>query len=319
MTMHHDISLADIGYYRIGGKAKLVLEAKNVNDVIEALNYIQDNSLLNYIVLGFGANIVLPDHDTDAVLWIHNGEEQMKLLDSNKVWAFAGETLDSVIKFSFANMLTGLGWAGGLPSSVGGAVRGNAGCFGSEMRDVVFSVQVIDALDLELHVKEVQKYDCHFAYRESGFKYNPNFIIVGATVQLNAATSDELAKDEATYHKNIAYRQAQHPMDYPSCGSVFKNIVQKDEVQKITTVWPDMQELSQQKWHNKISMAYVIGRLGFAGHRVGDAQVSEKHNNYISNVGHAKAEDVKNIVAEISHKFEQTFGFAPEAEVQIIL
>ena len=107
-------------------------------------------------------------------------------------------------------------------------------------------------------------------------------------------------------------------MEYPSCGSVFKNIVKREEVDKILSVWPDVRELSEGKWHNKISMGYVINRLGFKGKQVGGAQVSTKHTNYIVNVNQAKADDVKRLIYEIQGKFEETFGFTPEPEVMLV-
>ena len=107
-------------------------------------------------------------------------------------------------------------------------------------------------------------------------------------------------------------------MNFPSCGSVFKNIVGKEKVEKVIAVWPDIKEKVNTKWYGKVSMAYVIGRLGFSGFRIGNAQLSEKHNNYISNLGNAKADDVKKIISVISEQFNTTFGFLPELEVEII-
>ena len=83
-------------------------------------------------------------------------------------------------------------------------------------------------------------------------------------------------------------------------------------------VWPDMREMVEKKWYGKVSMAYVIGRLGFSGFKIGNAQVSTKHNNYISNLGEAKASDVKKIIDTISDKFTATFGFSPELELEVV-
>jgi UDP-N-acetylmuramate dehydrogenase len=107
-------------------------------------------------------------------------------------------------------------------------------------------------------------------------------------------------------------------MEYPSCGSVFKNIIEKERIEKVLSVWPDVKELSDQKWHHKVSMGYIVNRLGFSEKRIGGAMVSPKHTNYIVNVDHAKASDIKELITEIQNTFEKTFGFRPEPEVVIL-
>lgn len=318
MKIQQNMSLAEVMYYHIGGKAKLVLEAMTVSDVAQAVKELQHRRITDFSILGMGANVVLPDQDLPAVLWIHNGEEQIRLIEEDKIEVFAGEILDEVVKFAFAQNLAGLGWAGGLPSSIGGAVRGNAGCFGAEIKDIISSVDCIDRTDPEAKIQSFTNSECQFGYRESLFKHNQNLIIAAATLQLHNASIAELKKDEEAYQNNIAYRQTHHPIEYPSCGSIFKNIVKSEDVARVSAAWPEVKELSDKKWHGKIAMAYVIGKLGFSGYQIGDAQVSEKHNNYISNLGQAKANEVKKIIQLIKQKFIVTFGFEPELEVELI-
>ena len=107
-------------------------------------------------------------------------------------------------------------------------------------------------------------------------------------------------------------------MGYPSCGSVFKNITEKEKVEKVLAMWPDIREMSDNKWHHKISMGYAIGRLGFSGKKIGGAMVSPEHTNYIVNIDQAKASDIKTLISEIQSKFQNTFGFTPEPEVVIL-
>jgi UDP-N-acetylmuramate dehydrogenase len=117
---------------------------------------------------------------------------------------------------------------------------------------------------------------------------------------------------------NINYRKEHHPIEYPTCGSVFKNITDANQIQKILAIWPDIKESMDTKWHGKISMGYVVKRLGFSKYRVGNMQVSEKHANFIVNLGNAKASDVLTIIKEIQNKVQETFGFIPEVEVEIV-
>src|SRR3990167_6799565 len=156
-----------------------------------------------------------------------------------------------------------------------------------------------------------------FAYRSSKVK-SEHLIVVSAQFQLNAATQEELLKAREIYYANITYRQEKHPLDYPNCGSVFKNISKKEEVERILESWPDIKEFVDGKWHGKISMGYVIDRLGFKGRQIGMAQVSEKHQNFIVNKGGATASDVKNIITEIEEEMQESFGITPEVEIEIV-
>ena len=317
-TLSH-IPLSDIVYYHIGGEARQLIEVSNKKELLETLAHVLKEKNRPIYVLGLGANLLIPDDGLSGiVILLQSGNDNFKLEQNAHITAFAGATFDSLLKYSFSQNLVGIGWAGGLPSSVGGAIRGNAGCFGSETKEYIVSVDVVDTTDPSLKIQTFSNADCQFGYRESIFKHNKNLVIISAVFQLKNASMEQLAEDEAVYHKNIAYRESHHPMDYPSCGSIFKNIVEKENVEKMLAVWPDMKEMVGKKWYGKVSMAYVIGRLGFSGYKVGNAQVSEKHNNYISNLGNAKANEVEGIIIAITEVFMNKFGFKPELEVEVV-
>lgn len=319
MTILENVSLSDIVYYHIGGKARYVLKIENYEEIPQALSFISEKQIKNVQVLGLGSNVILPDGEYDGVvLWLEGDGTSPQLLDQHSIKIFAGETMDSLINFTFNNSLVGLEWAGGLPSTVGGAIRGNAGAFGSEIEKSVREVEAIDLSDNELSIRKYSHKEAEFSYRNSFFKQHPKLLIVSGTFHLESASEETLKTAQEIYQKNIEYRNTNHPMEYPSCGSVFKNIVNKDEVEKILTIWPDVRALSEGKWHHKVSMGYVINRLGFSGKRIGGAMVSPKHTNYIVNIENAKAEDVKALIKEINEKFEETFNFTPEPEVMII-
>lgn len=318
MKVLQDIPLSDIVYYKIGGRARFVLQVTTIADIKEALKFYREKNISQLLVLGLGSNVILPDsHFNGAILWLEGNGSSFTVKDTF-IKAFAGESMDSLIKESLSASLVGLEWAGGLPSTIGGAVRGNAGAFGSETKDTFFEAEVIDMDDPAYGVKTFSHQEATFGYRDSFFKQHPNLIIVSATFQLKTGTIAEILEAEAVYKKNIDYRQTHHPMEYPSCGSVFKNIVKPKDVEKILSVWPDIRELSEKKWHHKISMGYVINRLGFTGRRIGGAVVSDNHSNYISNIDHAKSEDVKVLIKQIQDTFNETFGFVPEPEVVIL-
>lgn len=318
MQVLENIDLSTIAFYKIGGKTKFLVSVEDAADVKDGLRFVKEHADLPVRVLSLGANLLIPDEDFVGITILLKGNGSSFQLSGDTVSCFAGETFDELIRYSFEHNLIGLEWAGGLPSSVGGAVRGNAGCFGSEIKESVLSVQVIDLRDPILETKTYSNDESQFGYRESFFKHHPDLVIVSATFQLKKATDKEVEKAREVYQKNINYRKKNHPLEYPSCGSVFKNIVDPKQVEKIIAVWPDVKELSQSKWHSKIAVGYVIHRLGFSGKRVGGAMVSQKHANYIVNVDNAKAHEVKDLVEQIQAKFKETFGFIPDPEVMII-
>ncbi len=318
MKISENVPFSKITFYEIGGIARTVISCDSSQAVFDALEFIKRNNFKKILVLGMGANILLPDNGFDGVVLhlrgvgqdIHENNEQ-------QITAFAGESMEDLIDFSLKRKLTGLEWAGGLPSSIGGAIRGNAGAFGSEIKDSLYSIEAVNLDDTGFKVKRFFSKDLSFSYRHSFLKDNPKWLVLRGTFQLKNATNDELMIAKEQCRQNILYRKNNHPMEYPSCGSVFKNIIKREEVEKVISIWPDVGELSKNKWHSKISMGYVIKRLGFSGMRIGGAQVSEKHTNYIVNINHAKSKDVQQIISKIRQEFQRVFTFSPELEVVI--
>lgn len=321
MTVYNNFPLSNILYYKIGGKAKWALKIQNRADLSEALEFIRENQIKKILPVGLGSNLLVSDKFFDgAVLWFCKAEFlQIKLDGDGLVSAFAGEKLDDLIQFCFKNNLRGLEWAGGLPSTVGAAVRGNVGAFGSEIKESVEKVKAFELLNggkfLE---KELKAKDLNFSYRTSLIKQNKNLIVADVFFKLHKTDSQGIEEAKKIYFQNIGYRKEHHPMEYPSCGSVFKNITDPDQVSKVLQKWPDIQKLVAIKWHNKVSMGYTIKRLGFSNLKIGGAQVSEKHANYIVNINNARSNDVIGIIERIRDKFSKTFGFLPETEIEII-
>lgn len=320
MVIYQDFPLSEILYYKIGGKAKFVLKIENKKDLLQALEFVRENNIEKILPLGLGSNILVNDKFYDGVvLWFSKGgPPSMKLNGDNLISAFASESLDDLIKFSFDNNLIGLEWAGGLPSTIGGAVRGNVGAFGGEIKDIVNIVEIVRLLDKGYIIEKLTKDQLEFGYRDSIIKCNKNLLVVSAEFRLQKASKEEVEKARGVYKSHIEYRNKNHPMEYPSCGSVFKNITKKEEVAKIISIWGDIKDLVSKKWYHKVSTGYVINRIGFSGFRIGGAKVSKKHANYIVNVQNAKFDDVYSIIEKIKDKFSQTFGFSPELEVEVV-
>ncbi len=321
MQIYSNVLLSTILWYQIGGVAKTVLDVASKEDLYEALSYIKDNNISKVFVLGLGSNLLFSDEGYDGVIirfLMQEDGQGVRLLENNIVESFAGEFLDSVIQAQFENGLVGLEWAGGLPGTVGAAIRGNVGAFGGEIKDSFVKAHCIrleengDYEEITLNGDEME-----FSYRSSKVK-SEKLIVVSAQFQLREGTPEELLSAHEKYFENITYRQDKHPLDYPNCGSVFKNISRPEEVARILESWDDIKELVNEKWHGKVSMGYVIDRLGLKGREIGGAQISEKHQNFIVNKGGAKASDVKNLIVEVEEEMQESFGITPEVEIEIV-
>lgn len=319
MNVYENLSLSEILYYKIGGIARYVLKMQNFQDVLEALAFVKENHISRVLPIGLGANILMTEDFFDgAVLWFAKPDEQLlRVTENNLIEAFASHLLDDVIHFSFTHGFVGLEWAGGLPSTVGGAVRGNVGAFGKEIKQLVEKVEVIDtAKDNELCILTNDQFE--FSYRESIVKKQPNLIVVRAFFKLQKADENEVADAQNVYFAKIEHRKKYNPIDFPSCGSTFKNITEKKQIEKMLSVWPDMKEQVETVWHGKVSMGYTIKRLRLSGLTIGHGQIAEKHANYLINLGGASFDDIYSLIQKVKETFHQTFGFYPEPEVQII-
>lgn len=321
MQVYNNVLLSTILWYQIGGTARYVIDVASKEDIFEALEFVKKNNISKVFFLGLGSNLLFSDDGYDgAIIRFQTQEDGMGVrhLGDGVVESFAGEFLDSVIHTQFELRLKGLEWAGGLPGTVGAAVRGNVGAFGGEIKDVFAKAHCLKINeDNTFEELTLERDDMEFAYRSSRVK-KEKLLVISAQFQLNEGTDEDLLKSHEEYYANITYRQEKHPLDYPNCGSVFKNISDPEEVAKVIAKWPDIESLFTEKWHGKVSMGYIIDRIGLKGKQIGNAQVSEKHQNFIVNKGGAKAHDVKSLIAEISSKIQEEFGFTPEVEIEIV-
>lgn len=319
MTVHQNYDLGPLLWYKIGGRVRYLLSCKNKEDVLEAIDFTQKNNIQKVFFLGIGSNLIFTDEYFDgAIIYMEKPDTPSFIFDGDVVTAYAGEILGDLVLASLDKGLTGLEWAGGLPGTVGAGVRGNVGAFGGEIKDSVVSCEVAILHADTVEVRELSNADLNFSYRTSTIKLRDDMVVISANFQLKNSGDTELKQARNIYESNVQYRQNRHPLELPNCGSVFKNISNKQEVEKILEVWPDIADKVTNDWHGKVSMGYIINRLGFDEYRVGNAQVSHKHNNFIVNLGGATAKDVQTIITDIQEKAFQEFGFKPEVEVEIV-
>ena len=301
-----NIFLKNYTTFEIGGPAEYFFIAKSLPEVLKAVKTAKKLKLLLFL-FGGGSNLLVSDGGLKGLVVKLKNEEVSVV--GNKMKAGAGIAMEKLVALAIKKSLQGLEWAGGLPGSFGGAIRGNAGAFGGEMKD---SVTQVAAWDSQFNLKKFTAQECGFSYRSSLFK-EKNFTVAWAVVTLKKGNKKEIA-DIA--NSRIAYRQKNHPLEYPSAGSVFKNV----DVNKIPAQF-------QQEFASKIKKdpfpivpaAWFIIGVGLTGKKVGQAQISEKHSNYIVNLGGASAQDVLSLASLAKKTVKEKYGIDLEMEVQYVL
>ena len=314
-----NISLKDISHYKIGGKAKYFFEAKNINEIKQAVKMARDINERIFII-GDGTNILINDDGFDGLILKPN----LKTIEfrDNSVRAGAGVLMNDLVDILIEESFSGLEWAAGLPGTVGGATRGNAGAFGGEIKDIVSKVISLDILSEELEIIERSMADCFFDYRSSIFK-NQSFgkpkmkeIILEVIFDIKKGDSSEI---RGIAEKNIKYRRDKHPLEYPSLGSSFKNIplskIADDEKlsKDISKIFPIKNDPFP-----VIPAAYLISECGLKGVSCGGAMISAKHPNFIVNTLDATANDVINLIELVKSEVRKKFDIELKEEIEYL-
>lgn len=316
MKVYPDFDLAEILWYKIGGRTRFLIDVTDKSDIKDVFEFLRKEKIKNFFFLGSGSNLIFAqDYFDGAIIRFIPGK--IELLKPHIIRADAGVVLDDLLKFAFDKKLTGLEWAGGLPGDVGAAVRGNVGAFGGEIKGAIAEAEVFNITSSKPRFKKLKRFELKFSYRNSLVKKN-KMGVVSATFRLEPSDASTLQRARQTYLHNIEYRKIRHPLEYPNCGSVFKNISNPAHVKKILEVFPDLEEKIKRDWYGKVAMGYLIKRLDLSEYRVGNAMISPKHCNFIVNLGGARATDVLSIIKTVQEKFVENFGFTPEVEVEIV-
>jgi UDP-N-acetylmuramate dehydrogenase len=293
--------------YHIGGPADFYLEVNSIDEVKTALAAAKEDGLPTFI-LGGGSNILVSD-DGIRGLVIVPSFRKMEINDK-RVYAEAG-----VISALFARLVSeagfaGLEWSAGLPGTVGGAIRGNAGGYGSSYGDAVMSVRAIDLRDGR--EVDLPKNQCGFAYRESIFKKDPYFIL-GASFSLKPGDKAMLV---GKMNEIVAARSVKIPFGVGSAGSVFKNhyFNSPEELSERVRIALPPEYLASKK----IPAAWLIESLGLKGKIIGKAQISPKHANFFVNTGGATASEVRELVAYAKMRVLDEYGIQLHEEIQYV-
>ena len=283
-----DVSLKNYSTFRIGGIAKYFFKAETKEDLISAVKLIKEFKIPFY-VMGGGSKLLISDNGFDGLI-IKTENKEFKV-EGETIQADSGLSMNQLIGIALEEGLTGIEWFAGIPGTVGGAISGNAGAFGGSIQDIITSVTVFD-LEKQKEIV-LNKEECLFNYRTSAFKQNSNLIILSCKIELKKGNKEEIKKE---MNKYFTHRREFHPLQFPSVGCIFKNpILETGE------------ELSAWK---------VVADCGLSGRRVGDVEVSEKHSNFIVNLGNGTAKEVKELIKIIKDTVKEKTGIDLEEEVQ---
>jgi len=272
----------------------------NKEDIIKAVKWAKEKKL-PFFILGRGSNVLASDRGFDGlIIKIKNCKlsrlkvEDPRFKESGKIencnfYAEAGTKLKDLVNLSVRERLKGLEWAAGIPGTVGGAVYGNSQAFDEKMSDIVEGVEILDTQNLK--IKNLSKKQCQFSEKNSIFKKNRNLIILSAILKLKKGNKKEI---QNKIKKHFVRRKKNHPLNFPSAGSIFINK------------------------NGTAPSSYLIEKAGLKGTKIGKAEISKKHANFIVNLGGAKAKDVLKLIELTKRKVKKEFGINLQEEIQII-
>lgn len=307
MQIRESVPLAAYSNYKIGGPARHFCEPQSAEEAAEAAVWAKRKRVPVFI-LGGGTNILFGEQGFEGLVI----RPDIKGLDSEGTIVSAGASVEmrDLLDFAAKRGLSGLEWAGGLPGTLGGAIRGNAGCFGGETKDRILEVTSLDISGAKPKLAARQRSECVFGYRNSIFKMRDGKeIILEAKFALEPG--DGMAIREAVEEK-IRYRRERHPMDYPNIGSMFKNVPLESVPAKRRAEFAHVVKTDP---FPVVPTAYLIAQTGLHGISCGGAMISPKHPNFIVNILNAEPAQVRALLALVKKEVKKKFSIALEEEV----
>lgn len=305
-----DFPLASLSSMNIGGPADYFLRTTHEGDIIEGIRFANAEKM-PFVILGGGTNVLI--HDAGFRGMVIRAAHREVAADGDRLTLDSGAPMGFGAARAAAFGLTGFEWAIGIPGTIGGSVRGNAGCFGGEMKDVVETVRYYDAKRDEIAVMPNAKLE--FGYRTSIFKKHPEWVILSATLKLEKGEPDDIQEKMKGYSES---RTKAQPIGKRSAGCIFKNISwQRRDIDqlKLLSKFPELAPFTSLPG---IPAAYCIDAVGLKGRSVGRASISTRHANYFLNNGEATAEDMVMLIAIAKEYVHRKFGLQLEEEVQYV-
>ncbi len=308
VTVQEQVDLHPLTTFRVGGKAKYFVEAKTEEDLIDAIRWAKDRRV-RIFVLGGGSNVLFSDSGWDGLV-IKIGMADISDDGVGNIRAGAGMTLHSLVEYARDHGYGSIERLAGIPGTLGGAIRGNAGAFGAETASFVTSVRALDVETLD--IREFPKADCGFSYRMSEFKKHSNLIVLSAMFGLSPGQDPKAL--EKIILETIATRERKHPQRLLCAGSFFMNPVVSDPVLRkefeLDTGMPVKDD--------KLPAGWIIDHVGLRGKEIGGAKVSDIHPNYIINTGVATAESILILASVVKQRVRTEANVRLQEEVQMV-
>lgn len=283
MTLLENEPMALHSSFKIGGPVRAVCYPSSVFAASKICAILKQNHLFPMII-GNCTNVLFPDGALDVFIICTEKLNKVIVNGDGTIYAECGVSLARLAGVAQQNGLAGLEFASGIPGTLGGGIRMNAGAYGGEMKDVIDSVVYYFLPDQGLY--EVKNADCNFAYRKSIFQTQPA-VIFSAVLSLRDGDKDEIAAKMRELNEK---RRSKQPLDLPSAGSAFRR--------------PE-----------GYYAAALIEECGLKGYRVGGAQVSEKHAGFVVNTGGATAKDVYDLMMHVRNTVAKEKNVFMEPEI----
>lgn len=269
--------------FRIGGPAGTLILPSGRDELIRLCRLLRELGE-KPLILGNGSNVLAPDEGIARPVIVTTGVADFRT-DGCTLYAGCGVPLIRLAAFCANEGLGGLNFACGIPGTLGGALKMNAGAYGGEMKDVTEETEYLDG---ELREKSLAGESQGFGYRKSGF--GEDAVLLGARLRLTREDPEKLREER---EEILRKRRNAQPLDLPSAGSAFKR--------------PE-----------KGYAAAMIDEAGLKGLRIGGAEVSTKHAGFIVNVGGASADDVLRLMEEIRERVFKASGVLLEPEIRVM-
>lgn len=270
--------------FKIGGPAEIFVKINNVEE-LKLIIKISKQAEVPITVVGNGSNLLVSDDGIRGIV-LKIEFDKIEIEESGKLKVGSGVKLAFLAQKCLKEKLEGFEFASGIPGTIGGAIRMNAGAHGSEMKDIV---KKITCMTRDGKIQVISNEEAKFEYRNSIFSQN-DYIILEAEIQLRKGNPEEIRSKMDEY---ATYRKEKQPIEYPNAGSTFKR-------------------------GNDFITAKLIDECGLKGYQIGGAQVSEKHAGFIINKENATAEDVKQLMKYVEEQVYNKFGKKIEPEIEII-
>lgn len=269
---------------RVGGPARYLIYPQDSESVQGIINFCHEHGIM-FKVIGRGSNLLVSDQPYNGIVIKLDRSFNAITFSDTHVRVASGYSMIRLANELARRGLTGFEWAGGVPGNIGGGVFMNAGAHGRSMQDNLIRVHVIDR---EGKMFWLTNEECQFAYRTSIFQTHRDWIVLEAEFQYEVGDSEAISqKMEQWRHR----RQTTQPLQLPNCGSVFRN--------------PEPHFAGQ-----------LIEELGLKGKKIGGAQVSEQHANFIVNIEAATAQDIADLIHFVQKAVAEKYDVELHQEVE---